>query len=358
MLAVPNLIIPDMLISPGAAPSQPPVRYVYQTDHRCPGLNRISQGKWYVPKGKSANEITFCSWCVNSGAVDPGSGSTITVNVGPCNCEGYLQDRESLIKMGDITFTCWKPNLRTRYYLIPTRTKRLMKIGETNDSQHTVQHTVQIKSGSSYYLLIQCPGYFRVKIENTDFDVETGLTTYYKDYVLIPRQFEYHQKIDGLTNKEWEQLSRVSFGKMRLTITRFERVPAIHPLKMSNRYLGRYVISDCDSAGLTLNINDELVRSSFNCVIHPTMDKEIPEKAINYTIDRFVPHGEPCVTVVRFQDRISTTNQIMRAHRTALFELEEDAIASDATERDEKVTKRCGGEEEEEVETEVEAEYL
>ena len=300
--------------------------YTYSTDHRCPGLNKVANGKWYIPDGYSPGDITYCSWCVERGGFKAGDRSTISVNqIGLCNCDCYQIDSSSLIKEEDMTITAWKPNLRSRYNLVKPdehirsssrHVKRLAKIKHTHD--------IEIKNGSCYYILIQCPGYFRVKIENTNFDIDKDFPTYFKDYVLIPRAFEYHQNITKLTQEQWELIKThtQTKSKLRFIITRFNRIKSPNPLKMSNRYLGSYMFSKSND-GLILNTNDDLVKSSFNCVVSPTLERTIAIQYIDYSLDRFVQNSKPLSTVIRFNDSISSDDQIMRTHNTTLFTINE-----------------------------------
>jgi len=59
----------------------------------CIGNMRVSFGKWYVPMGKTAAEITYCEWCFNNGCIknkDVGdvyeSNELVECN---CNCNNY-----------------------------------------------------------------------------------------------------------------------------------------------------------------------------------------------------------------------------------------------------------------------------
>jgi hypothetical protein len=53
----------------------------------CPGRLRGVRCNWFIPNGKTAEECTYCEWCISHGCVQLEEGYRSTAELERCNCD-------------------------------------------------------------------------------------------------------------------------------------------------------------------------------------------------------------------------------------------------------------------------------
>lgn len=265
------------------------------TDHACPGLNNVTNGRWLVPDGKTPVDVTYCEWCVKKGVVDPGKNALVSDLIQQCNCDSFMVDKSTMIEKDGIAVVLWKPNLQYRY--------------------KTKGNVVEIRDGSEFYFMINCEGYFTLEINDVPMEMINGFNTVYHDTVLIPNKMTYRQFIPEITKAEWELVKTVK--KYKITIQKVHRVESHHVLKSCNKYLGKHIIRQSHAV---LDCEDYVNKNTFTCELPRTITPFFSIAQAMKCMSRNIYHniGHPTVIDVTLHDSISTNAQIKRTMESSL----------------------------------------
>lgn len=79
---------------------------------KCPGLKRC-RGKWWVPRGKTASDATYCDYCRRKYNIRGCTQYVAALTRNKCNCDSYVL-REN-IKKTLFTVSVWSRDMTTHY---------------------------------------------------------------------------------------------------------------------------------------------------------------------------------------------------------------------------------------------------
>lgn len=65
----------------------------------CTGQFRVHHGKWTVPKGSTAEECTYCEWCVTNGCIQLEEGYTTRHDLHNCLCDCPIKQSHASIQV-------------------------------------------------------------------------------------------------------------------------------------------------------------------------------------------------------------------------------------------------------------------
>lgn len=72
-----------------------------QPQQGCPGQFRVHRGQWYIPCDKTAQECTYCAWCVTNGCVELADGYNVQPDLANCLCDCPVKESHACLRPYD-----------------------------------------------------------------------------------------------------------------------------------------------------------------------------------------------------------------------------------------------------------------
>lgn len=204
---------------------------------KCPGLKR-KRGKWWVPNGKNAADITYCDYCKNERGIQ-NCYIYPQGHLGNCNCDSYMLAKNAVKAL--FTVSLWD-RLYEQHY--PAKIVN----GE---------NVVELPSDTNFTFLIDSrlpdDQFFHVDVYVGDEKVQIhGLherNVLFKRSVLVKgpstkksmQDFLFAAK-GSMSDSQWEFIKNKISDEIEIKISVYKQVPANH-LSDTGKFLGNFSYS-------------------------------------------------------------------------------------------------------------------